>query len=176
MVVLIHAHPFSVRSVANRGLLTAVADLPGLSVRRLYDLYPDFSIDVAAEQEAIAGASAIVIQHPIYWYSVPALLKLWMEEVLAQGWAYADGGDRLQGKRFLCAATTGGGPVDYQPGGSHDRALEHYLWPILQTARFCGMHWEEPFIVSDAHRASAALENHAAAYRARLEDLIGRTD
>ena len=173
MVVLIHAHPFVRRSTANRTLLAAIEDLHGLEVRDLYARYPDFSIDVRAEQAALEAADALVIQHPIYWYAAPALLKLWMEEVLEYGWAYAEGGDRLRGKPFLWATTTGGGADDYRPGGGHDRPFDDYMWPMLQTVRYCGMVWQEPFVVHDAHRLShAALEQHAARYRSLVDALI----
>ncbi len=144
MISLIHVHPHPGRSRANRALLAGVADLPGVEVRDLYSLYPDFSIDVAVEQQALLASKAIVVQHPVYWYAAPALLKLWIDEVLAYGWAYGEGGGRLRGMPFLWAATAGGGEGDYRPGGSHDRAFEHYAWPMLQTARYCGMQWQQP--------------------------------
>jgi glutathione-regulated potassium-efflux system ancillary protein KefF len=108
-VVVIAAHPYPDRSRVNRVLTAAVADLPGVDVRSLYDLYPDFSIDVEAEQEALAASAAVVWQHPLYWYSVPALLKLWFERVLTAGWAYGPDGNAVRGKRCLRVVSTGRG-------------------------------------------------------------------
>ncbi|HEX4353552.1 MAG TPA: NAD(P)H-dependent oxidoreductase, partial [Polyangiales bacterium] len=71
MIDLVYAHPYPHRSRANHLMLAAVRDLPGLEIRSLYDLYPDFSIDVDAEQEALLRARIVVWQHPTYWYSVP---------------------------------------------------------------------------------------------------------
>jgi len=90
MLVLVYAHPYPNRSRANRLLIEAVRDLPDLELRSLYDLYPDFDIDVEAEQRALAAASAVVWQHPLHWYSVPSLLKHWFDKVLARGWAYGE--------------------------------------------------------------------------------------
>lgn len=177
MISLIHAHPHPGRSRANRAMLAGVTDLPGIQVRDLYALYPDFSIDVQAEQRSLLESRAIIVQHPIYWYSMPALLKLWIDDVLAYGWAYGlgagEGGGRLQGKPFLWAVTAGGGGGDYRPGGSHQRSFEHYVWPMLQTARYCGMQWQEPFVLFDAQRLAAAeLAARVAAYRGAVQRLI----
>ena len=87
MILVVLAHPYPDRSYANRALLASLDGLAGVEVRSLYDLYPDFAIDAAAERAALAAASVVVWQHPIYWYSVPALLKLWFEKVLTPGWA-----------------------------------------------------------------------------------------
>jgi glutathione-regulated potassium-efflux system ancillary protein KefF len=85
MIVVVYAHPYPDRSRAGRALLEAVQGLPGVEVRSLYELYPDFGIDVEAEQDALTRADTIVWQHPLYWYSVPGLLKHWFDKVLAHG-------------------------------------------------------------------------------------------
>ena len=63
-------------------------DVDGVELRDLYELYPDFYIDVAAEQEALGRSDVIVLQHPFYWYSTPAMLKEWQDLVLEHGFAY----------------------------------------------------------------------------------------
>ena len=105
MILVVYAHPYPTRSRAGRALLQAIGDLPDVTVRSLYDLYPDFDIDVTAEQEALARAQLIVWLHPFYWYSVPGLMKHWFDKVLEQGWAYGEGGTALAGKRCLWAPT-----------------------------------------------------------------------
>ncbi len=42
MILIIHAHPYPAHSRSVKGLLEGVRDLPGVEVRSLYDLYPDF--------------------------------------------------------------------------------------------------------------------------------------
>src|SRR5437660_12593882 len=56
MICVIHAHPYPSRSRINRALADALRDLPALDLRSLYALYPDFDIDVIAEQKALANA------------------------------------------------------------------------------------------------------------------------
>jgi glutathione-regulated potassium-efflux system ancillary protein KefF len=173
MLVLIFAHPYPDRSRANQALLDAVKDLPGLDVRSLYDLYPNFGIDVEAEQAALNAADHVVLQHPMYWYSVPGLLKHWFDKVLARGWAYGDQGTALHGKRCLWVTTTGGNEQAFSERGMHGREFEQFAPVIEQTARFCGMQWEPPLVLHGAHQISKTeLLRVAAEYRARLESLL----
>jgi len=176
MLVLVYAHPYPNRSRANRLLIEAVRDLPDLELRSLYDLYPDFDIDVEAEQRALAAASAVVWQHPLHWYSVPSLLKHWFDKVLARGWAYGDGGNALRGKRCLWVTTTGGDKPAFDVRGMHGHPFAAFTPPVEQTARFCGMLWEDPLVIHGAHQVTRqALLDAASGYRARLEALRERT-
>lgn len=47
--------------------------------------------DVAAEQARIDRADALVLVYPVYWWSMPGLLKGWIDRVFANGWAYDEG-------------------------------------------------------------------------------------
>jgi glutathione-regulated potassium-efflux system ancillary protein KefF len=154
-------------------LLEGVRDLPGLEVRPLYSLYPDFDIDVQAEQQALVAADIVVWQGPFYWYGVPALMSLWFEKVLAQGWAYGEGARALRGKTVLWVTTTGAPADAYQPAAIHGHAFDTFVPVISQTARFCGMRWvEPPVVVHGAHRISVAhLREATQGYRRRLETL-----
>lgn len=169
VALLIFAHPYPDRSRANRALLDAVADVEDLAVRSLYDLYPDFDIDVAAEQSALLAAELIVWQHPMYWYSVPGLLKHWFDRVLARGWAYGDGGQALVGKRCLWVTTAGGDETAFSAQGMHGHPFGVFAPQVEQTARFCGMLWLDPVTVLGAHRLSPAeLARAGRGYRERL--------
>ena len=65
----------------------------------LYDAYPNgASFDIAAEQALIEAHDRIVFQFPLYWYAAPYLLKKWLDEVITYGWAYGEGGDKMEGK------------------------------------------------------------------------------
>jgi glutathione-regulated potassium-efflux system ancillary protein KefF len=173
-VVLIFAHPYPDRSIANRKLLEAVDGLPGIDVRSLYDLYPTFDIDVSAEQAALQRADLVVLQHPLYWYSVPSLLKHWFDKVLARGFAYGQGGKALWGKRCWWVVTTGGDEQAFGTLGMHSRPFREFAPVVEQTALFCGMSWEEPLVVYGAHRlAPEELALAARGYRDRLEQLAG---
>ena len=171
MIVLIYAHPYPDRSRANQRLLAAVRDLPGVEVRSLYDLYPDFAIDIEAEQEALLRADTVVWQGPVYWYSVPALLKHWFDTVLTHGWAHGKGTQALQGKRAWWVASAGGTAAAYGPGGHHMRAFADYVAPVEHTARYCGMHWLTPFV---AHGGQRHTPEQLAAEQAELARLAAQ--
>jgi glutathione-regulated potassium-efflux system ancillary protein KefF len=169
MIVVIYAHPYPRHSRASEALVGAIRDLPGLELRSLYDLYPDFDIDVGAEQAALEEAGLVVWLHPTYWYTVPGMMKHWFDEVLLQGWAFG-GRTALAGKACLWVTTTGGDERDYSAQGSHGHPFRAFEPVVEQTARYCGMEWLEPFVVHAAHRVdSDALEASARALRSRLE-------
>ncbi len=169
-IALIYAHPYPNRSRAGRALLSAVSDLEGVKVRSLYERYPDFSIDVEAEQRVLTQATLVVWQHPVFWYGPPPLLSLWFEKVLARGWAYGKGGDALRSKSCLWVPTTGGDLDAYREGGMHGHPFEKFVPPIEQTARFCGMNWLDPVILHGSHRATdETLRERGLAYRQQLQ-------
>jgi len=175
MIDLIFAHPYPNRSRANRVLLEAVRNLKGVEVRSLYDLYPDFGIDIAAEQAALERARGVVFQHPLYWYSVPGLLKHWFDKVLVHGFAYGDTGTALKGKVCQWVATTGGDGASFSPAGMHAFPFEAFVPPVEQTARFCGMRWQSPLVLHGAHRVSdRVLAEYAERYAERLRSLCAQ--
>jgi glutathione-regulated potassium-efflux system ancillary protein KefF len=153
VILLIHAHPYPRTSRAGAALLEAIRDVPTLEVRSLYELYPDFDIDVAAEQAALERAQLVALLHPLYWYTVPGLLKHWMDEVLVGGWAHGKGGTALRGKSCLWI-TTAGDVEAYTLEGRHHHRFEDFVPVVEQTARYCGMNWLKPFVVHGAHEIS----------------------
>jgi glutathione-regulated potassium-efflux system ancillary protein KefF len=170
MILVIYAHPYPSYSRAGRALVDAISSMPDLEIRSLYDLYPDFDIDVAAEQRALTAAQLIVWLHPLYWYSTPGLLKHWFDKVLEHGWAYGTDGTALRGKHCLWVPTAGGEEANYAEGQIHQRPFERYIEPIERTARFCGIHWEPPLIVFGSQSIpDETLSRHAADLRGRLE-------
>lgn len=151
MIVVIHAHPYPGHSRAGGALLAAIRDIPDLQVRSLYGMYPDFDIDAEAERRALEGAKLVVLLHPLYWYTTPALLKHWFDTVLVKGWAYGAGGTALHGKDCLWVTTTGGDAEAFTAEGKHGHPFEAFVPVVEQTARFCGMRWLEPVSIHGAH-------------------------
>ncbi len=176
-IVVIYAHPYPNRSRAGRALLDRVRDLPSLTVSSLYDRYPDFAIDVAREQELLSRARVVAWQCPIYWYSVPSLLKLWFEKVLTDDFAYGSEGKALTGKPILWVTTTGTPLSSYRTNGVHHHAFDAFIRPVEETARFCGMKWQPPIVVHDAHDVSDdELGTHGDTYRRQLELLSSEVE
>jgi glutathione-regulated potassium-efflux system ancillary protein KefF len=176
VILVVHAHPYPRKSRACAALVAAIAELPALEVRRLYDLYPDFDVDVTAEQAALERARLVVLLHPLYWYTVPGLLKHWFDEVLVAGWAHGREGRALQGKDCLWVTTTGGDLDAYAPAGRHRHPFADFVPVVEQTARYCGMNWLAPFVVHGAHEIpDEALRDAARALRERLAQWLAAT-
>lgn len=177
-VLVLFCHPQRHRSRVNAALLRAASGVPGVTVHDLYEHYPDLGIDVEHEQALLLAHRTIVMQHPFYWYSTPALLKEWQDHVLRFGWAYGPNGTALRGKQLLTAISTGGSAHAYTAEGMHGITVRALLAPIAQTARLCGMAYLPPFVVHGAHQIPEAdLQVAASDYRAVLEALRdGRFD
>lgn len=170
-IFVVYAHPASHGSRVNRLMAEAARALAHVNVHDLYDTYPDFDINVRHEQALLGKADLIVFQHPIQWYSMPSLLKEWLDVVLESGWAHGHGGTALHGKDFWLVATAGGSNESYQAGGYHGREFSAFLPPFQQTAALCGMRWLPPYILHGAHRVDdAAVARHVAGYVAQLAD------
>jgi glutathione-regulated potassium-efflux system ancillary protein KefF len=166
------AHPALSRSRVNAALLQAARQVEGTEVLDLYGTYPDYSIDIAAEQAALERAQRLVLVYPVHWYGMPALLKLWVDEVFQVGWAYGPGTSALQGKTLLTVVSTGGALDDYQPDAAHAAPFEAYLPAVRQFARYCGMGFETPMVLHGAHGVEAdKLAQHAKAFQDRLAAL-----
>ena len=168
-IYLIAAHPNWTESRVNRRLLEAARALPHVRVQDLYGTYPDFDIDVAAEQANAQAADLLVLLHPIQWYAMPALMKLWCDEVLGYGWAYGPGGTALAGKDLWLVASTGGPEASYHPQGYNRYFFDAFLPPYEQTATLCGMRFLPPLLLHGARRADAReVEDHVSVFGERL--------
>ena len=144
-------HPLYHRSKVNRELIMAVEDLEGVSVRVMYDLYPNFHIDVNKEQDLLQEHDIVIWQHPFFWYSSPSLLKEWIDIVLQHGFAYGREGKALAGKKVMTAISAGGRREVYQEGGMRKYSIRQLLAPFEQTVSLCNMHYLPPFVVHGTH-------------------------
>ena len=137
-ILVIVAHPSLEQSRANLRLMQAAAGASArVEVRDLYALYPDYLIDTAAEQARLQAATLVVWPHPIHWYSMPPLMKLYVDEVLSFGWAYGPDGNALRGKDLWLVATTGG-PENSAHAAVYPQRLSSYPnWPEIDDLPEC---------------------------------------
>jgi glutathione-regulated potassium-efflux system ancillary protein KefG len=172
-ILLLLAHPALERSRVHRALLARIAPVDGLTVHDLYEAYPGFDIDVPREQALLAENDLLVVQHPFFWYSTPALVKQWEDLVLEHGWAYGLGGTALRGKFWLHAISAGGREAAYQREGHNRYTMRELLAPLEQTARLCGMTWVPPYVIHGTHRLDEAeIERAAVDYWTLLQRLL----
>lgn len=153
-ILVLFAHPRFEQSRANKFLVEAYKEFDQVTFRDLYELYPDFNIDISAEQALIASSDVVVFHHPFYWYSAPPLLKQWIDLVLEFGWAYGPGGDALKGKWVLNCITSGGGEEVYSREGRNKYTVKEFLRPFERTVALCKMHYLPPFLTQGTHRLS----------------------
>ena len=169
--LVIHGHRNPESSQFGRVLFEQACQLQQVSGHILMQEYPDFKINVAAEQQRLAHHEALVLQFPFYWYSSPAIVKEWLDAVLERGWAYG-GGQALAGKHFMVATSTGGPEMVYQHAGANRHTMDEFLAPFEQTAGLCGMVWHKPFVMYGVrYLDKAAIAKYAADYQRRIEAL-----
>ena len=166
-------HPRLDASRVNARLARAARDAGNsdnpVEVRDMYALYPDFHVDVAAEQAACEATDRIVLQFPMYWYSSPALLKQWQDDVLAYGWAYGPTGRALHGKEVALAVSPGAPVSSYDRSGDAHYGLHELLRPFQAMSNFIGTRFVTPFITAGTITLTDAdLEKQAQAYPAWL--------
>ncbi len=140
------------------------------------------SPDIAREQEKLKWADAVILQFPLWWFSMPAILKGWIERVYAFGFAYGVGehsdsrwGNRygegtLAGKRAMLMVTTGGWESHYDARGING-PIEDILFPIQHGILYYpGFDVLPPFLVFRSGRIDGDR------YAAVTEELGQRLD
>jgi glutathione-regulated potassium-efflux system ancillary protein KefG len=168
-ILIVFAHPAPERAPVHPAMLK-IAQEHVCEVRDLYELYPDFVIDVEAEQAAIGGKDLIVLQYPMHWFTPPAMMVEWLDAVFLRGFAYGADGGRLKDLTLLCAMTTGARARDFEDGGINRYSMAEFLRPLEQMSRRCGMRWAEPFIVHDTTISrDKSVDRGAERWRARLD-------
>jgi glutathione-regulated potassium-efflux system ancillary protein KefG len=172
-ILILFAHPAQERSEVNSPLARAGSALDGVTFVDLYSEYPRFDIDVDREQQRLLDHDVIVFQHPLYWYSTPAILKEWQDLVLEHNFAYGPQGRALNGKVFFCAITAGGPESAYTEHGYNHYTIGQLLRPLEQTATLCHMIYLPPYALFGSRTAAddGRARDHIDDWVATLEAL-----
>jgi NAD(P)H dehydrogenase (quinone) len=92
-----------------------------------------FAADIEQEQQKVEWCDLMIWQFPLWWFSVPGILKGWVDRVFAMGRFYGQGRIYEQGvfinKKVLLSLTTGGAEEAYIEGGLHGD-IHNMLKPI----------------------------------------------
>lgn len=172
-VLILFAHPALEKSRINQRLIEGLDQKENVSFRDLYELYPDFNIDVAAEQQAVTDHDVVIFHHPFYWYSTPAILKEWQDLVLEHGWAYGSSGDALAGKYLMNVMTAGGAKKSYCAEGFNKYTIRDFLRPMERTAALCKMEFLPPLVLHGTHSLTELdIEPYKQSYHTLLDNLI----
>jgi NAD(P)H dehydrogenase (quinone) len=130
------------------------------------NLQNSFSPDIVGEIQKLQNADIVLIISPIWWFSVPAILKGWFDRVLAMGVAWDTGrfyeNGLMRGKQAMLAVC-GGHPAEFFKVNGRHRANPHQLLHPLNhsTLAFCGFNVHEPFIALNVMSANDASREKA---------------
>lgn len=174
-ILVISGHPHLENSNVNKVILKELEKHFGeqISIRRLDKLYPDYQINIKAEQEAIKNADFIVLQFPFYWYSTPALLKKWIDDVLYDYFPGNNLSGRFKDKVVIASITIGGSKERYTPP---HKTVEIYLIPLQETFEIIGAEWELPVYSFDAVLSNKNLSKTALQHFLELEKRINKNN
>lgn len=161
-ILVVSGHPNPSASLANKTILESLRTaFPQAQFRELASLVKDGHFDPVPEQEALLKADVIVLQFPFNWYSVPGLLKTWIDEV-------------------LLSITAGAPEAAYQRDGFTGHTVFELLTPLAVTAKACSMIFAEPVVSygysvpaaqNDKENYLANARKHAQALSAQLKAL-----
>lgn len=172
LIVTAHPDPDSLTHAVARRLARAlepgvveIADLAAegfdprftLADRHTYNAGGDFAPEVAFEQQRLDGATHLVLVFPVYWWSMPALLKGWIDRVFVNGWAFdvdADSGIR----RNLDRLTTHLIPIAGDDAGVYERhGYEQALRTQIEHGiiDYCGMRRGATAFIHESERDDA---------------------
>lgn len=145
--------------------------------QRAADRAGTLSPDIAAEVGKLDRAELLILNFPLFWFSVPAILKGWIDRTFLSGRAY--GGRRfyeaggLAGRKALCTITLGGRESMFGPEAIHGE-FQDMLRPILRgTLWYCGMEVLPPFV---AWHVPYVTEEVRAGYLKDYRATLGRLD
>ena len=175
-VVVSDLYEMGFNPVSGRHNFTSVKDA-GYYKQQMEEMHATevdgFSSDILAEMDKLFACDVLILQFPLWWFGLPAILKGWVDRVFAMGKIY--GGGRwydkgvFAGKRAMLALATGGPAAAYAETGINGD-IDKILFPINHgMLRFTGFDVLPPFIAwSAAHVDAGAREDYLKQYRGRL--------
>jgi len=163
-ILILLSHPDYENSVANKVLIDAIKYIPGVFVHHLDSVRKDGFYDLKTETELLRKADIIVWQFPLYWYSCPASLRDWQDQILSP---IVYGPDNFIKNKFVQIVFTAGSRESaYQAGGITGYTPSEMLRPLQMTVNASGMHYLPPFSIFEARDIKKEdLEKASLVYR-----------
>lgn len=155
LIIMAHSNPND--SKINKRIKHTLENEEDIIYKDIKSLYQDYNFDVKKEQEALMNAQKIIFQFPLYWWTAPAILKQWMDDIYTYGFAYKydDKGAwkalKLQNKEFQMIVTIGGSEEDYK---NMNVKVKDCLSSYSITASALGMKELDPYLLYgvDTHK------------------------
>lgn len=173
-ILVLAAHRSPDESRINHAGVVALKGIEGVTVHELKREYPDHQIDVAREQTLLLEHESVVLMFPFWWYSSPAILKDWQDQVLTFGFAYGTSGTALHGKKMMVMTSTGGLAEAYSAEGANHYTVDELLLPFRAMANKTGMIWQTPALIQGANTITKALIDEGVnGWLSRIQGLKG---
>lgn len=131
--LVLFAHPYFEHSTTNIRLLESYENVDNLTLRDLYEDYPDFHIQPFRERKRIVEYERIIFHFPIIWFGLPPLLKLWIDEVFDMRWISEEELNILSGKDAIIITSVGGKESNYKSDGIYRTSVEELLSGLRVT-------------------------------------------
>lgn len=149
MPLIILAHPSYETSIANKTIINFLQQTElNFEVRNIAKLYPHQKINIEEEQQALLRHDLVILQHPMYWFSAPAILKSWFDQVLTYQFAYGSKGNKLQSKTLLQSITVGQVEKNFLDH-SGNNIMNELLLPFKKSAEYINMNYKIAPILYD---------------------------
>lgn len=110
--------------------------------------------DIRREQDKVAAADLVIFQFPLWWYSMPAVMKGWVDRVLTYKFAYGVGewwdAGPFRDKKAMLSITTGTPKGAYMTDGRNGD-IDRILWPLeAGVLAICGFQVLPSFVAYGA--------------------------
>lgn len=182
-VIISDLHAMNFDPVSDRRNFTVVKDsdyLKQQAEEEYASAQDGFAPDIAAEIDKLEWCDALIMQFPLWWFGLPAILKGWVDRVFVRGRLYGSGrwydNGALRGRRAMLSLTTGGPATMYGEDGLNGQ-IDRLLYPINHgILRFVGFDVLPPFVAWGPARAGDDQRRaYLDQYRARLGRLETET-
>ncbi len=163
------SHPEYDNSMTEAFLKQCQSDIENVDWVVLDKIQDNFSFDKEQEQKRLAQYDRILFQFPMYWYSAPALMKKYEDDIFTKNFIAFEQEGWLQGKEMGIITTLGDPIKDYQVGGREGFSISELLKPYQAIAQRAQMKFLKPFIISQfAYMTDAQKQKLLIDYRSYL--------
>lgn len=172
-ILIVFAHPLYEKSRINKIINTYIPSTDEITFHDLYELYPEFEIDIQLERQLILEHDIIVWQFPLYWYSCPALMKQWMDMVLH--FKNKDDLDinSMSQKAILPIISVGEMQKTFLDNTPDETSIFDYLLPFKRIVEFSNMKYYPPLLIKISKLSSMEdIYKKGEQYRYVLEGLV----
>lgn len=152
--LVVFAHPYLEHSNSNVELINFYVRHQHFTLRDLYEEYPDFHIAAFRERKRLKNYERIIFQFPIIWFSIPPLLRLWIDEVFDREWLKEGVENPLEGKEVFIVVTTGGKERSFSKEGTYKYTIDELISGLIVSLNVFNAEIKNIKVVYEANKLS----------------------